>query len=174
MVNMSKVPDETKSMNTCYGVIVCLIKDKEIYLSRRLDTPLFSKKWQLLNSWMRSGESSFEVAINLIDKETGITITRDRLFIASTISITNLHEFFYIYLVNLNKNECVVDIEDKYRSFWKAFPLNRAIVLDVVPAIRPILRKLLKNLAIAEFDRAFEEGEKEKQQEELETQMGYC
>ena len=152
---MMNIPNETKNMNTVYGVVVCLVKNKQVYLSRRIDTTLFSKKWQFLNTWMRGSQSSFEAAINLVERETGIVITRDRLFFASSISLTSLHEFYYIYLVNLKDDEIVVDIEDKHRSPWKPFPLLGAIVLDVVPAIRPILRKLLKGLNAVEFDNAF-------------------
>ena len=138
---------------TRYGVVVGLVKGTEIYLSRRTDEKkyAFPKKWQFVNGYLKETlEISIEAAHRETLRETGLDIHKSRFYYLNSITVGN--EFYYIYLVHLNENESPVEIDEKIfgHSNWKAFPLDKAVVLDLVPCLRTILRKLLKTLAVAE------------------------
>ena len=138
---------------TRYGVVVGLVKGTEIYLSRRIDDKKFAfpKKWQFLNGYLKETlEISIEAAHRTVLEETGINIHKNRFYFLNSITVGK--EFYYIYLVHLKDDETPIEIDEKVfgHSNWKAFPLDKAVVLDLVPCLRTILRKLLKTLAIAE------------------------
>ena len=140
--------------NTRYGVAVGLFKGKEVYLSRRSEQIIFGKKWQFINGRMRGAEVSAEGAIRLVEEQTGITITKDRLYdIRGNINVEETGEFYYVYLVHLKENECPTNPDEKIRGPWRLFPMEASIVLDLVPGVRDILRKLHKCLSKVESEK---------------------
>lgn len=135
-----------KDTATRYGAAIGLFQGKEIFLSRRVDTPLFAKKWQIVNARLKGIEQSQEGAIRIVEDQTGIQLTRDRLHYISSITLSDTAEFYYVYLVHLKDGETPINSDTKYRTEWKKFKLENAVVLDLVPGIRPVLRKLLRCL----------------------------
>ena len=127
--------------HTRYGVAVGLIKDKAIYLSRRIDTPMFPKKWQFVNGWLWGSEQSQDAALRVVETQTGIKIEKDRLNYINSLTVTESNEFYYIYLVHLEDSETPTNTDIKYRSDWKLFPLEAASILDLVPGLRTIIRR---------------------------------
>ena len=146
------ISDNTDNIKIRYGVAVGLFKDKEVLLSRRIDTPLFSKKWQFVNGNVKFEEDSKDSAVRLVEDQTGIKIDKTQLYYSHTITIGETKEFYYIYLVHLKDTDIPSNTDTKYRSDWKIFSLKNAVVLDLVPGIRPILRKLLRCLIKVELE----------------------
>ena len=138
--------------NTRYGAAIGLIKGKEVYLSRRIDTPLFPKKWQFANGRLKGQEQSQDSAVRIVEEQTGIKIGKDRLYYLRAVTIPDSNEFYYIYLVHLQDSETPINVDNKYFSDWKLFNLTAAGVLDLVPGIRTILRKLNKSLLKVEAE----------------------
>ena len=141
----------TEDKNMRYGVIIGLVtNDKKIYLSRRIDTiKVYPKKWQLINDELKSVcESSLDAAARTIREETGINVTTNRLHHINLLQLDN--QSYYIYMVHLAKGEIpfyIDDIKIQRGMFnhteWREFSLEQAVVLDLVPCLRSILRKLL-------------------------------
>lgn len=130
-----------------YGVIVILVQDEEIFLSRRLDTPTYNKKWQFINGKMHVGEVSIEAATRIIEKETGLVIDKERLHFTSSLSIAEIHEFYYIYIVSLSITEKVNhELVDPQRTEWRPFELQKAAILDLAPGLRQIVIKMYSSL----------------------------
>ena len=127
--------------HTTYGVAVGLVKNKKIYLSRRLDTPLFPKKWQFVNGWLWGCEQSQDAAVRVVETQTGIKIGKDRLFYMNVLTVKESNEFYYVYLVHLKDSEVPANTDGRYRSEWKPFELKAAAILDLVPGLRNIIRK---------------------------------
>lgn len=144
-------------IKTRYGVCVGLVKDREIYLSRRIDTKTFPKKWQIVNGYLKDGfELSYDAATRIIEQETGIHIDSPRMFSAKTLTLPGSSEFYYVFLVHLAEDETPAPVDEKEmnHSEWKSFPLDKAIVLDMVPGLRKIIRSLKLSL------KKYEEGNK--------------
>jgi len=132
---------------TTYGVAVGLVKDRGIYLSRRIDTPLFPKKWQFVNGAMKQGENGHTASIRIAQDQTGLIIAGSKLHYIGSITIDAADEFYFVYLVHLKEHEVPTNnngVTD--RSDWKLFKMNAAVVLDLVPGLRHILFKLNKAL----------------------------
>ena len=146
------IRQEQQLQSTRYGVAVGLFKGKEVYLSRRSEKIIFGKKWQFINGRMRGAEVSAEGALRLVEEQTGITITKDRLHDVGNISVEQTGEFYYVYLVHLKEGECPTNPDEKIRGPWRLFPMEASIVLDLVPGVRNILRKLHKCLAKVELE----------------------
>jgi ADP-ribose pyrophosphatase YjhB (NUDIX family) len=137
---------------TLYGAAIGLFKGKEVYLSRRIDTPLFPKKWQFLNGRLKGIEQSQDGAVRIVEEQTGIKVDKSRLHYINSVTIAESGEFYYVYLVHLQDSEIPVNTDNKYRSDWKLFNLTAASVLDLVPGIRHILKKLNKCLIKVEAE----------------------
>ena len=135
-----------------YGSSVGLIKDKGIYLSRRIDTLLFSKKWQLINGLMQAGENGRTTAVRIINEQTGLVIPDSRLYYMSSYDVEAANELYFIYLVCLQDNEVPENKESAYRSDWKFFKMEAAIVLDLIPGLRRFLFKLNRALLRVETE----------------------
>lgn len=131
---------------TLYGAAIGLFKGDEVILSRRIDTPKFPKKWQFCNGRLRGQEQSQDAAIRIVKEQTGIQLDKKQLHYINSISLAESHEFYYVYLVHLKDDEKPTNTDTKYRSNWRQFKLGNACVLDLVPGIRNILRKLLSCL----------------------------
>ena len=133
---------------TKYGAAIGLIKGEEIFLSRRVDTPLYAKKWQFANGRLRGEEDSKEAACRIVEEQTGIFTTPDRLHYLHLTQLTDIDECYYTFLLNLRPTECPVlqELYKKFFSDWRAFKLEKAVVLDLVPGIRVPIRKLLVTL----------------------------
>jgi ADP-ribose pyrophosphatase YjhB (NUDIX family) len=140
------IGDRTDTPKTIYGTAIGLFDGKEVYLSRRIDTPLYPKKWQFVNARLKASEQSQAGAIRVVEDQTGIQLTNDRLCYVHAITIADTNEFYYVYLVHLRPGEKPINSDTKYRSEWKKFKLENAVVLDLVPGVRTILRKLLRCL----------------------------
>jgi ADP-ribose pyrophosphatase YjhB (NUDIX family) len=123
-------------------------KYEEIYLSRRVDTPIFPKKWQFVNGPLRGQEESKEAALRVLEEQTGIYATKDRLHFLHSIQLTETEEFYYLFLMHLRPTEAPIQqvVYKKFYSDWRAFKLEKAVVLDLVPGIRTPIRKLLITL----------------------------
>lgn len=134
--------------STQYGVAVAIVssEDKEVYLSRRIDTPLFPKKWQIVNGRLRVNEQSSEAALRVIERETGMKLgTEKRLHAVDPISLSEINCFYYVYLLALKNGETPDLKENKFRSEWRKFKLGNAVVLDLIPGTRSIINHLLKS-----------------------------
>ena len=154
------IGDRIDTPATMYGAAIGLFDGKEVYLSRRIDTPQFPKKWQFVNARLRPSEQSQSGAIRVVEDQTGIQLTNDRLHYVNAITLTDTHEFYYVYLVHLRADEKPINSDTKYRSEWKKFKLENAVVLDLVPGIRTILRRLLRCLIkVEEMEKAQAKGE---------------
>jgi 8-oxo-dGTP pyrophosphatase MutT (NUDIX family) len=129
-----------------YGTAIGLFKGKEVYLSRRIEVPLFPKKWQFANGRLKGGEQSLDAAIRVVEEQTGIKIDKSRLNYVTGIPYTATNEYYYAYLVHLEDSEIPANTDKKYRSDWRLFDLESAIVLDVVPGLRRILVKTRRAL----------------------------
>ena len=138
--------------DTLYGAAIGLFKDKGVYLSRRIDTPLFPKKWQFLNGGMKDGENGHNSSIRIAEEQTGIKLDDSRLHYITSINITQTNEFYFVYLVYLKNAEIPVNNCPKHCSDWKLFTLDAAVVLDLVPGVRHILLKLNKALHRVELE----------------------
>lgn len=145
----------TMAVNTKsrYGVCVGLFKGKEVYLSRRMDVLAFPKKWQFVNGYLRdtinANEISQDAAVRILKEDTGLDIHRNRLHYINLLDVAG--EYYYLYLVHLNDDEIPQDKpflpgEPTIHSDWKVFPLDKALVLDLVPGLRTVIRKLHKCL----------------------------
>lgn len=136
------IQQQQQLQSTRYGVAVGLFKGKEVYLSRRSEKLIFGKKWQFINGRMKGAEVSREGALRLVEEQTGITITSDRLHDVGSISVEQTGEFYYVYLVHLKEGECPTNPDEKIRGPWRLFPMEASIVLDLVPGVRNVLRGL--------------------------------
>lgn len=138
----------TTTTKTKYGAAVGLIKGEEIFLSRRVDTPVFANKWQFANGRLRGEEDSKAAACRIVEEQTGIFTTPDRLHFLHAIQLTEVDEFYYLYLLHLKPVEAPIlqEVYKKYFSDWRSFKLDKAVVLDLVPGIRVPIRKLLITL----------------------------
>ena len=132
--------------NTIYGAAVGFFRGKEVYLCRRIDTPLFPKKWQFANGRLHGTEQSQDAAVRIMAEQTGIKIDRSRLNYVTSLTINETNEFYYIYLVHLEDSEIPVNMDMVYKSDWKLFSMKASVVLDLVPGIRHILLKLHRAL----------------------------
>jgi 8-oxo-dGTP pyrophosphatase MutT (NUDIX family) len=136
--------------HTRYGAAIGLFRGKEIYMSRRIDVPLFPKKWQFVNGRLKGSEQSLDAAIRILQEQTGIKIDKSRLHYITGIPYAVTNEYYYVYLVHLQDLEIPVNTDIEHRSDWKLFSLEAAIVLDVVPGLRHILVKARRGLLKAE------------------------
>lgn len=123
-----------------------LIKNKQIYLSRRTEKVMFPKKWQFINGRLRNTEQSMATAERIIEEQTKLKIDPKRLFFATNITVGESNEFYYVYIVNLKDDETPVNTCERWRGDWRLFPLDKASVLDVVPGIRGIIKGLHRSL----------------------------
>jgi len=130
--------------NTIYGVAVVVIKDGQVIMSRRTETVVIPKKWQFVHGRLKRGELSIEAAIRLVYDQMDIAINDKMRFKFVNSVQPNDKELYFVYLVNLNKDEVPINTCDRFRGDWRVFDLDKAAVLDVIDGIRPILRKLLK------------------------------
>ena len=139
------IGDRIDTTKTKYGAAIGLIKGDEIFLSRRVDTPVFPKKWQFANGRLRGEEDSKDAATRIVEEQTGIYIAKPRLHFLHSIQVTETAEFYYLFLLHLNEGEVpmIQTIYWKHYSDWKSFKLEKAVVLDLVPGIRTPIRKLL-------------------------------
>jgi len=142
--------------NTLYGAAVVLIKNKQIYLSRRTEKVMFPKKWQFINGRLRNMEQSMDTAERLVEEQTKLKIDRRRLYFATNITVSESNEFYYVYILNLNEDEVPLNTCDRWRGDWRIFPLDKASVLDVVPGIRGIIKGLHRSLLKLESDKNFQ------------------
>ena len=134
----------TTTTNTLYGTAVGCVKNGQLYLSRRTETVIYPKKWQLIHGRMKKGELSTEAAMRLLEDQTELKIyDRTRYHFVNHIESSN-HEFYYVYLVNLMENEIPKNTCDRFRGDWRTFDLEKAEVLDVVEGLRPIVKQLHK------------------------------
>jgi len=135
------------STQTLYGAAVLLVKDKQVYLSRRTEKVMFPKKWQFINGRLQHLEQSMGAALRLVYEQTGIKIEdKKRLHFTRTVDVESTNEFYYVYLINLNKYETPVNTCERWRGDWRLFKMESAVVLDVVPGIRGILKGLHRGL----------------------------
>jgi len=135
------------NQKTFYGVAVVLEKNKQLYLSRRSENmAIFPKKWQFVNGRLGGSEISIKSGIRHVEEQTGIKLDQGRLVHAALMNIDEINECYYIYLVHLKESETPVNTNQRLRSDWRLFPLESAVVLDVIPCIRDIIKKLNKNL----------------------------
>jgi len=129
--------------NTLYGAAVVMIKDKEVYLCRRTEkVPSFPKKWQFANGRLRHTEQSLNTAVRVMEEQTMLQIDVKRLHFVQNVTIDETNEFYYVYVLKLLEGEVPMNTCNRWRDDWKLFPLEKAVVLDVVTGIRPILRAL--------------------------------
>lgn len=146
------------STGITYGVAVAVLKNKEIYMSRRSEQMSLPKKWQLVYGKFKTGEQSSETARRLLNEQMSINIDRDddRFFFAKTIHIKETSECYFIYLINLTEDEIPSDTCSHRRGAWRAFKLSAAVVLDVVPGTRIVIKKLLNTLTkIEQTEKSF-------------------
>ena len=155
------------SSNTLYGAAVVLIKNKQIYLSRRTEKVMFPKKWQFINGRLRNMEQSMDTAERLVEEQTKLKVDRRRLFFATNITVSESNEFYYVYILNLTADEVPLNTCDRWRGDWRIFPLDKASVLDVVPGIRPIIKALHRTLLKVEADKNFQWLADQKRQQAL-------
>ena len=143
-------------LSTRYGVAVGLFKDKKVYLSRRSEKTIFPKKWQFVNGRMKGAELSHAAAVRIVEEHTGIILTPERLHDIGNITVDESGEFYYVYLVHLQDGECPINFDNKFNFYgnWRAFSMESSIVLDLVPGLRNILRKLYKCLMKIEGEKA--------------------
>lgn len=138
------------NVKTIYGTIVIVTQGEKVLLSRRLETPMYSKKWQLINGRMHGGnEASSDTAVRVLERETGIQLPKEELIFMGSLTLSEIHQFYYIYAVNIPIATPLSDDskkQTKHRSDWRFFNLNNAVVLDVAPGIRSILIKLASGL----------------------------
>ena len=179
--NYSDAKSHVSDKSTKYGVAIGLVNGKELYLSRRSEKVVFGKKWQLINGRLRGSETSKEAALRLVWEHTNIPMSTLRFHDVGNIHLAESHEFYYVYLVHLRADEKPVETTDheRWRGPWRSFPLDRAVVLDLVPGVRNVIKKLYKSLKKVE---ASQLTEKEKaaadaiydQQRELEMSEFGC
>jgi len=155
------------SSNTLYGAAVVLIKNKQIYLSRRTEKVMFPKKWQFINGRLRNMEQSMDTAERLVEEQTKLKVDRRRLYFATNITVSESNEFYYVYILNLTADEVPLNTCDRWRGDWRIFPLDKATVLDVVPGIRPIIKALHRTLLKVESDKNFQWLADQKRQQAL-------
>ena len=129
-----------------YGVAVALVKDKRVFLSRRMNTVILPKKWQFINTRITGIEQSQDSAVRVVEDETGVKLSKDRLYYTSYLSLPQLKEYYYLYLVGLRADETPIEIKNNFRSSWRSFKIDDALVLDVIPGIREILKKMSVSL----------------------------
>ncbi len=131
--------------NTIYGSAVAVLKDGQIIMSRRSESVIFPKKWQFVHGRLHTGEMSIKAAIRLVYDQMDISI-EDKMRFKFVKSIENdeKREMYFVYLLSLNSDEMPVNTCDRFRGDWRAFDLEKAIPLDVIDGVRPILKKLHK------------------------------
>lgn len=135
------------SLNTIYGAAVILEKDDQIYLSRRSENVTFPKKWQFINGRINGVEQSLDCAMRIVEDQTGLKIADEsRFYLLTTLELNNINEFYYVYAIHLEKNENPFNTCDRFRGDWRAFPLEKAVVLDVVTGIRDTIKHLHRGL----------------------------
>jgi ADP-ribose pyrophosphatase YjhB (NUDIX family) len=134
------------SQNTMYGAAVVLVKGDAIYLCRRGEGALvFPKKWQFVNTHLKHIETSIESAVRAIKEQTNLNVDKQRLCFIDWLNIDSTNEYYYVHAVNLKPDEFPENTDSDVRGDWRAYPLNKAIVLDVVPGIRSIMIKLYRS-----------------------------
>ena len=83
--------------------------------------------------------------MRLIYDQMNISITdKMRFKFVSTIEDDKKREMYFVHLLNLTDDEMPKNTCDRFRGDWKAFDLDKAIPLDVLDGIRPVLKKLYK------------------------------
>lgn len=135
----------TETPHTIYGSEVGLIKNRQIYLSRRTENVVRPKKWQLVHGVLRSGEQSMDAAIRILHDQTGLLITdKRRMQFVQSISTDDKSENYFLYLLNLEESENPQNTCERFRGDWRLFELEKAEVLDVLEGVRGVLKKLLR------------------------------
>lgn len=137
----------TTPKHTIYGSAVGVIKDRQIYLSRRTENVVRPKKWQIVHGVLRSGEQSMDAAIRILHDQTGILITdKYRMQFVGSINTDDKSENYFLYLLNLNPDETPKNTCERFRGDWRLFELEKAEVLDVLEGVRGVLKKLNRSL----------------------------
>ena len=141
---------------TKYGVVLAVLKDRQLYMSQRTENVTYPKKWNVISGMMKADEQSIDAVDRMLGEQMLIKAEKKRFhFVESLNTVTN--ELFYVYLLNLNPLEIPSDTKKEYRNEWRLFSVKKAMVLDVVPGIRNIVRNLFR----AEFYARTEETDKE-------------
>lgn len=128
------------SNNTIYGAAVAMIKDREVYLCRRTEKVIFPKKWQFVNGRLQHTEQSMVTAVRVLEEQTMLKIDMRRLHFVANITVDETNEFYYVYALNLKEGEVPMNTCNRWRDNWRLFPFDKAIPLDVVCGIRPVLK----------------------------------
>ena len=90
--------------NTIYGTVVCVVKNNQLYLSRRTEKTIISpKKWQTVNGLLASqSEMSVQAAIRLVKEQMDIDVhDKSRYTFADTLNTEDKKFFYFVYLLNL-------------------------------------------------------------------------
>jgi len=136
---------------TLYGVLIGLVQNKRVYLSRRLKVQLYPGKWQLINGHIRTGEEqSADASVRIVERDTGLKLDRNRFHYVHSVFIKEINEFYYVHLVHLKEDETPVSTENTVVSALKSFKIADAVVLDVIPSVRSILKRLNASLVVYE------------------------
>lgn len=140
---------------TIYGVMVGVVKNQQVYMCRRTDVlKHYPKKWQFVNGRLNNNEQSYDAAERVLRDWMGLEIHRKRLTSVGTMKVDEINHFYYIYLLNLDKDEIPANTCSRWRDDWRLFTLDKAIPLDVIPCIRGVLKKMERNLNKAKLSEA--------------------
>ena len=128
---------------TPWTVAVGLLKDKGVYLSKRLNTKTFPDMWQFAGGKLEDNELPIYGAIRETKEETGLEFPYDRLDYACSIVGDPTTKVCYTYLVHLNDDEIPKKMED-LATEWSWFPFSEAIKLPLLPGLKELIGQLIK------------------------------
>ena len=129
-----------------YSIAVWLVSDKKAYLCRRINTKVFSGKWQPVCRELAMKELPQDGAVTAVEEQTGIKITEKRLHWAQTLNDATLQNICWVYLVHLNNDEIPRAPQNAEMSDWVLQRLDKAAILDLIPGFRVVAIRLLKAL----------------------------
>ena len=133
------------SLKTTYGIAVAVLKDGQIYMSRRAEGTTYPKKWQFVNDFQWPGERTTLAASRIMKEQMDVEVNENRFHFATILLPEGKNLLYYVYMIHLDKDEIPMNVEDEYRSDWRLFSLEAACVLDVIPELRDIIKKLYKS-----------------------------
>lgn len=124
-------------------VAVALVKGNRVYVSQRIGTKNFDKKWQFAGGKLEKNELPFDGGAREVKEETGLDIDPARLRLIGEVTEDVTTDKCYMYVVPLADFETPKKMEE-LTSDWLLLPFDEVEKMDVMPGIKKVIETLKK------------------------------
>jgi len=139
-------PKENKNIKYDATVIIIMIKEKKVYLTKRLETcETYKNFYCVAGGKLELKEDPLTAAIRELKEETGLDIEPSRFEFVEASDKEPTAKVEYVFKVWLRPGEIPENTEPHKHEEWISYPIADALQLKLIPKLKSYFEDMLKD-----------------------------